>query len=107
MAAPERLQELLRRHKCAGDAFGHLLADIAGMGLRTPAELDGFLRRRCPAAALSSLVPHSSGEAILLGAQLPAPALATLAGAWQTQLRLAVQHVAEDGLWDDAPAAPM
>eukprot|EP00969_Alexandrium_andersonii_P170350 7531880-Alexandrium_andersonii.AAC.1 len=62
------------------------------MGLRTAADLDGFLRRRCPAAALSLLSPHGSSDAILPGTQLPAPAVAPLAGAWQTQLCAAVQN---------------
>eukprot|EP00969_Alexandrium_andersonii_P051671 2268969-Alexandrium_andersonii.AAC.1 len=30
-----------------------------------------------------------------------------LAGGWQAQLCYAVQFVAEDGLWDDAPEAPL
>eukprot|EP00969_Alexandrium_andersonii_P174634 7721582-Alexandrium_andersonii.AAC.1 len=89
MGAPEQLQVFLRRRNCRGEALRHLLADIAGLGLHSAVDIDGFLRQRCPAAALPLLSPHGSKEAILPGTQLPAFALTTLAGAWQTQLCIA------------------
>eukprot|EP00969_Alexandrium_andersonii_P337175 14902441-Alexandrium_andersonii.AAC.1 len=60
------------------------------MGLRTPAEIIRFLLRRCAAPMLSSPGPPAGDSAVVLGAQLSAPALAILAVAWQTQLCYAV-----------------